>query len=220
MQHHVFVETNWGFDYAGPAYLQKPAAVSLMEKAVAGEIYLHLPAICLTEARRAIQSKPPPRTSANSVRQYLAWARTQGKLSTQDDETVRRVLDQYESQFASELKQLAERLARLREQPGFDLFPLGNSMLARAVDLSLENLDLEPFDQAILAAVLVRADELRSSGADTLSFCELDSHLQPWGGKQGEPKQPLTDLYDAAHVWVYGDFSMENPPRPSDFPWN
>jgi hypothetical protein len=52
-------------------------------------------------------------------------------------------------------------------------------MLARAVQLSRMNLDLKPFDQAILAAVLVGAEQLRDEGADDLSFCELDSDLQP-----------------------------------------
>jgi hypothetical protein len=217
--HHVFVETNWVVDYAAPAYLQTPAALFLVKRAEAGEISLHLPAVCLAEAKDPIRRKSHPRTPADSVRQYLTWAKTQGKLSTQDDKTARRILDQYERQFGSELKQLDERLARLRKQPWMEIFPMGDAMLERAVDLSSENLHLEPFDQAILAAVLVRADQLRSADNE-LSFCELDGDLQPWGRKKGEPKQPLTDLYDAAHVWVYGDFSMENPPRPSDFPWN
>jgi hypothetical protein len=87
-------------------------------------------------------------------------------------------------------------------------------MLVRAVELSTENLDLRPFDQAILAAVLVRAEALRDSGADEVSFCELDGDLQPWD-RNGRVKQPLATLYDSARVWVYGDFAMENPPKRS-----
>jgi hypothetical protein len=90
-------------------------------------------------------------------------------------------------------------------------------MLVRAVELSVQNLDLKPFDQAILAAVLVRAQALRESGADDISFCELDGDLQPWD-KNGRSKEPLTAFYDAVGVWVYGDFAMENPPRRSGFP--
>jgi hypothetical protein len=85
------------------------------------------------------------------------------------------------------------------------------------VELSFQNLDLEPFDQAILAAVLVRAEALPHQGADDVSFCELDGHLQPWD-KNGRSKQPLTALYDSAGVWVYGDFAMESPPRRPGFP--
>jgi hypothetical protein len=90
-------------------------------------------------------------------------------------------------------------------------------MLARALELATQNLDLKPFDQAILAAVLVRAEELRDQGEQDISFCELDGDLQPWN-KDGHSKQPLTDLYDAAHVWVYGNFAMETPPRRLTFP--
>ncbi|MGH9430203.1 MAG: hypothetical protein ACRD3T_01535 [Terriglobia bacterium] len=79
-------------------------------------------------------------------------------------------------------------------------------------------MDLKPFDQAILAAVLVRAESLRGLGdADEISFCELDGDLQPWD-KNGRSKQPLTALYDSARIWVYGDFAMENPATRPTFP--
>jgi hypothetical protein len=83
-------------------------------------------------------------------------------------------------------------------------------MLARTIELSTVNLDLKPFDQAILAAVLVKAEQLRNMGAEDLSFCELDSDLQPWD-KRGNVKQPLKSLYDSARLWVYEDFLMESP---------
>jgi hypothetical protein len=213
--HHVFVETNWVVAYAAPAYLRMPAALALSEKAAAGEISLHLPAICLSEARGPIRSKAQPRMPADYVRSYLAWAKTEGKLSTEDDATVRRVLDQYESQFAAEVKDLDERLALLRQQPGIEIFGLTETMLERAVGLSVQNLDLDPFDQAILAAVLVRASELRLTSAENVSFGELDQDLQPWD-KIGRRKEPLRTLYDFAQVSVYGNFSMQaqNPGRP------
>src|SRR5579859_3595550 len=141
--HHVFVETNWVVAYAAPAYLRMPAALALAEKAAAGEISLHLPAICLSEAKRPIRSKSHPRTPADSVRKYLAWATTEGKVATEDGATVRRILNQYESQFASELRDLDERLAQLLRQPGIKIFPLTETMLERAVALSVQNLDLE-----------------------------------------------------------------------------
>ena len=76
---------------------------------------------------------------------------------------------------------------------------------------------LKPFDQAILAAVLVRAEELRRAGEAGLCFCETDSDLQPWD-KHGDVKRPLTDLYDTAAVWVYGDFDLRAPERPENWP--
>ena len=50
-----------------------------------------------------------------------------------------------------------------------------------------------------------------------LSFCEVDADLQPWD-KNGNPKQPLTQLFDHAGVWVYGDFGLSSPERPADWP--
>lgn len=85
-------------------------------------------------------------------------------------------------------------------------------MLTRAVDLSTQNLDLKPFDQAILAAVLMRAEELHNEGVAEICFYELDGDLQPWD-KNGQPKRTLKNLYDEAHIWVYGDFALESPLR-------
>jgi len=90
-------------------------------------------------------------------------------------------------------------------------------MLERAVGLTELDLSLKPFDQAILAAILGRAEELWNSGEVDLCFCETDADLQPWD-RLGEPKQPLTDLYDKCSLWVYGDFSLSQPERPLNWP--
>ena len=90
-------------------------------------------------------------------------------------------------------------------------------MLMRVVDLTALDLSLNPFDQAILAAVLVRAEELWEAGERDLCFCEIDSDLQPWD-KRGDPKRPLKALYDAARVWVYGDFEFRDQERPDNWP--
>lgn len=131
--------------------------------------------------------------------------------------TVRVVLDQYEASVSAELDEVDERLATIARHSGIEVFALSEAMLSRAVELSTINLDLKPFDQAILAAVLVRAEQLRDLGADDVVFCELDGDLQPWD-KNGRPKQPLTDLYDSAHLWVYGDFAMQSPVKRPTFP--
>ena len=90
-------------------------------------------------------------------------------------------------------------------------------MLDRAVDLSTLRLSLKPFDQTILASILVRAEELRSGGEYDLCFCETDTDLQPWD-KNGHAKPPLTDLYDQVALWVFGDFDLLAPERPENWP--
>jgi hypothetical protein len=129
---------------------------------------------------------------------------------------TREVLDRFEQQVHAELKQLDDTLASLRREPGIEVFPLNENMLKRAVDLCTLDLSLKPFDQAILAAVLVRAEELRRAGEADLCFCETDTDLQPWD-RRGDAKQPLTDLYDAAALWVYSDFDLRAPERPENW---
>jgi hypothetical protein len=138
-------------------------------------------------------------------------------LKAEERETMFRVLDLYESTVRRELDELEARLQSLRERVGIKVLPLSEEMLDRAVEISAQKLDLKPFDQAILAAVLVHTEALRRSGEGDIAFCELDGDLQPWD-KNGRAKQPLTSLYEAAGVWVYGDFAMESPARRTGFP--
>ena len=130
---------------------------------------------------------------------------------------TREVLDRFEQQVHAELRQLDDVLASIRREQGVEVFPLNGNMLERSVDLSAMGLSLKPFDQAILSAVLGRAVELRDAGERDVCFCETDADLQPWD-RNGEAKQPLMELYDAAAVWVYGDFELREPERPGQWP--
>jgi hypothetical protein len=214
---HVFVETNWVFGYAAPAHHKRADAVTLLERARASEVFLHLPALCLTEARPPIMSKCQPRYEADAIRRFLLRAKSEGAVSPEHERATRDVLDLFEQQVRNELKQLDDIIASLRGQPGLEVFPLNENMLERAVSLSELDLSLKPFDQAILASVLVRAEELRSSGQVELCFCETDADLQPWG-KDGKAKRTLRELFDTAHIWVYRDFEMNHPERPESWP--
>ena len=75
-----------------------------------------------------------------------------------------------ETSVESELKRLDTVLRELQGHTGLEIYPLNEQMLRRAVELSFEALDLEPFDSSILAAVLVRAEELRAQGENDLTF--------------------------------------------------
>lgn len=93
---------------------------------------------------------------------------------------------------------------------------MNEPMLAKVTDLSLEALELKPYDQAILACLLVRAQDLLASGERELVFCELDGELQPWD-RNGNRKDRLADMYDQVNVWVYGDYLLQNPPMPPEW---
>jgi hypothetical protein len=213
---HVFVETNWVVAYAAPAHHKIPAALELLNRAASEELKLYLPVICLSEARRPILERFQSRNEADRVRQFLLWARDNKFVDAKDEEATRRALDQMEGRVQADLEKLDETLTSLKTAKGVETFNLSQPMLERCATLSLAKLDLQPFDQAILAAILVRAEELHTEGIDQLDFCELDSHLQPWD-KDRRLKQPLTEFYDKARIWVYGDFSLQAPEKPANW---
>lgn len=114
-----------------------------------------------------------------------------------------------ESKVQADLGNLDEILENLKQRPGLEIFNISDEMYERCSALSFENLGLKPFDQAIFASILVRAEQLTAEGADDLIFCELDSDLQPWD-KLNRRKDELADLYEQAGIRVYGDFLLED----------
>jgi len=211
---HVFVETNWVFAYAAPAHHKRLDAVELLNRARANEIQIHLPAPSLTEARLPIMRKCQPRNEAEAIWQFLLRARAEEAVPLEQEVAALEILDRFEQQVRGELRQLDDVLKSIRTEPGVELFPLKEHMLERAIDLAQMDFSLEPFDQAIFAAILARAEDLRKQGETELYFCVVDADLQPWD-RRGNAKQLLTKLYDEALIWVYGDFSMSAPARPN-----
>jgi hypothetical protein len=127
------------------------------------------------------------------------------------------VLFLFERQVQTEITLLDGVLGALQAMPYLEQFPLNERMLERSISLAGSKVFLKPFDQAILAAILVRAEELRAAGETDVCFCEMDSDLQPWIDRD-KANQPLTSFYAKAGVWVYDDFDMTFPQRPSGFP--
>jgi predicted nucleic acid-binding protein len=214
---HVFVETNWVVDFAAPSPFRQPDALELLERARKGELQLHLPSICVAEAQSPLSRRYAARATGDAVRQFLKWASVGKAISPSDERAVREALDQFEGRISSERYSLADRLAALRQEPNLEIFALNDAMLERAIDLSLQELNLGPFDSSILAAILARSGDLVQKGESNLAFCELDKDLQPWD-KDGNPKHPLTGLYDSVHVWVYSDFALQHPVKPAEWP--
>ncbi|MBX3467338.1 MAG: hypothetical protein KF878_10645 [Planctomycetes bacterium] len=217
MPSHVFVETNWVVEFAAPAHLRSAIAEALLIRAGAGEFRLQIPAICLREGENTIYRKFQPK-AADHLREFRRWARKLGLVPTEENEHAIKFLDRYEETVRAGLSGVRARLNGLEASPGVDVYPLTQAMLERALSLRTEvSSDLQPFDEAILAAVLERARELQEVGAVELVFCELDSDLQPWT-KGGTRREEVARLYDAVGVWVYGDFEMRGPSRPPGWP--
>lgn len=214
---HVFIETNWIVAYAAPVHNKIPAAIELLERANAGDVQLYLPSVCISEARHPIQEKFQPRLEADRVRRFLLWGKGNNVVDDAAGETVRRILDQLEGLVKRDLDKLDELFNDLRKQKGLEVFDLTQEMCELCSRLCHDKLDLKPFDQMILAAILAKAEELRTKGVGLFAFCEADADLQPWD-KAGNAKEKLVKLYDDAGIWVYQDFLLEKPTMPDGWP--
>lgn len=211
----VFVETNFLFDIACPTPFRTQDALDLLRSAHEGDARLLLPAPCFVEARKVIRNRFQNPKDANRIRQYLAHERAAGRVTAEDDETVRRVLRPFEDAVAAELEALEDRLRDVITEGRIEVVHLTQQVLERSVELSMERgLDLNPFDNAILGAVLVTAENLRLNGETDVVFAEKDKDLQAVN-KDGSRREPICSLYDAAHLWVFHDFTLRWPERPT-----
>jgi len=212
---HVFVETNWLHAYAAPAHHKVPDAVTLLERAQLGEFILHIPNVSFGEARQSIQSKCQP-VDGPGVRRYIRWAKENGELNEGQARDAHQLAEKYVQSISRDLSAVPSALKEVAGLPCVGMFAFDDEMLDFANQLALTKIAQKPFDHAILAGVLVSSSRLWKLGERGISFAESDSDLQPWGQK-GVPKDDLRKLYDDAHVWVYGDFTLQFPPRSADF---
>ena len=213
--HHVFVETNWLHDYAAPAHHKGPDAVTLLERAQRGEFILHIPNVSFAEARQSIQTKCQA-VDGPGIHRYIRWAQKNGELNDEQAGEAHRLAERYVQSINKELSAVPSILTNLTGLSCVKMFALDDDMLDLANQLVLTTVAQKPFDHAILAGILVSCSRLWNQGERGISFAEIDNDLQPWGSK-GAPKRDLRKLYDNAHVWVYGDFTLQFPPRPAEF---
>jgi len=213
--HHVFVETNWLHDYAAPAYHKVPEAVTLLERAQRGELILHIPNVSFAEARQSIQMKCQP-VDGPGIHRYIRWAHSNGELNEEQAREAHELAERYIQSINRELSAVPSILKEVAGLPCVRVFAFDDEMLGLANQLALTKVAQKPFDHAILAGILVCSSRLWNPGERGISFAEIDSDLKPWGPK-GAPKDDLRKLYDDAHVWVYGNFTLQFPPRPADF---
>jgi predicted nucleic acid-binding protein len=171
----VLVETNWVVDVIAPAHFQKPEAIKLLERAQAGEFHLYVPAICFAEARETIPRRFNPVSQSANLRRFVRWAKAEGRVNAGDAEAAFRAFDKFTGLVENELTKIPTKLDELRNQPNISVFPLSEAMLERQVTIGAMDIALKPYDLAVFAAVLVKAEELRQDGYDWVGFCELDS---------------------------------------------
>ena len=204
---HVFVESNWVFEYVEPEFTRKPSAARLVDRAVAGELALHIPAICLREGAESVRRKCQPR---HEIGEFSGFARRKGMLKPEEAQIVIRFLEAFHRHVTEDIHGIDARLDDLLTKPNVKAFALSEAMLGRVLDLRrsvVEVNQMKPFDEAILAAVLVQAEAERGSGATDLMFCTLDADLLPWTKKR-EPRPALEALYKKAGLTVLASFAV------------
>jgi hypothetical protein len=156
-------------------------------------------------------------TGLSSIREFVRARVESGDLDESASNAIFSLLSQFQQHFAREKDTAPTTIAALLQEVALDVFALGEAMLVRSTQLSAETgLGLNSFDNAILAAVLVRGAALHQAGNE-VCFCTQDSDLQPWD-KRGNPKDELSKLLEDAGIWVYGDFLLKEPPRPPSWP--
>jgi hypothetical protein len=204
---NVFVESNWVYEYCAPAHRRTRNAEALVVRAEAGEIRLLVPAICLREGAAAVRTKCQPKLT--EVREYRRLAASEGRLPRDKSDVVVEFLDHFDRHVRDDLAAIDERLDALLQTNGVEVFGLDDAILSRVLELRKvpDVAVLKAFDESILAAVLVKAEALRSRGVADIRFCCLDEDLRPWT-KKGQPKPGLTDLYRAAGVTFVDDLSV------------
>ncbi|MCU0694562.1 MAG: hypothetical protein MUF54_24545 [Polyangiaceae bacterium] len=208
---HVFVESNWVYDYCSPRHLRKPDAENLAGRAANGGIVLHVPGICLREGASSVRRKSQPKDA--DIKEFRRWAAQAGEITPEDATAAVRFLDRYRLRITTDLNDINARLDALVASPGVEAFGLNEAMLQRVLRLRgtvPEDADLKPFDEAILGAVVVRAEELRGAGERDFWFCTLDSDLWPWT-KDKTRRPGLERLYrDAGFVDTQGEITVRS----------
>jgi uncharacterized protein YeaO (DUF488 family) len=152
----------------------------------------------------------------SGIHRYIRWAHKNGKLNDEQAEEAHQFAEKYLQDINGELSAVPAILKKVADLSCVMMFALDDEMLDLANQLSLTKVAQKPFDHAILAGILVSCSRLWNRDERGISFAEADGDLQPWASK-GAPKDDLRKLYDDAHVWVYGDFTLQFPSRPPDF---
>jgi predicted nucleic acid-binding protein len=197
----VLVETNWVVDVCAPTHRRQPAALALLRRAGHRELEIHVPGIAFREAANVIRRKYQP-TQAKAVQDFRRWAHLNGHIDEPLSSAANRLLKLYADMTSAEISSLDSRLDEV--QAAVHAYALTDRMLEEALSLRARVHDLGPFDEAILAATVVKAAELQDRGP---IFCTLDRDLSPVD-KRGDPKSALRSIYDAVELTVRTDFNV------------
>jgi hypothetical protein len=168
---------------------------------------IHVPHIALREAKSAILRKHQPKEH-RVLQQFRKWAKQQQEIDAETSIAANQFLGKFSDVVTTELARLDQRIDEVQSTRGVEVFALNDAMLERSISLRTEVPDpqLKPFDETILAAVLVRADDLVSEPRRV--FCTLDFDLSPI--VRNHTRKHLKAVYDRAKVEVRTSFDLSD----------
>ena len=210
MTRHVLVETNWIWDCIAPTYLRPdPTAKHLLEKARAGVVEIHIPAICRHEAVGSIRRRiGSPERKVDFLKAFNRSAHSEGLIKSKASADITTYLDDFIRIVENQYRDLDALAASVIESPGVNTFGMNDAMLMRAIQLrsDLASTPLATFDQAIVGAILIRADELRTQGILDLIFCSSDSDTSNVTKNGNQCRAELDVIYRRAGLATQGHF--------------
>jgi predicted nucleic acid-binding protein len=168
---HVFVETNFLISVLRP--FPARGAQRLLERAVAGELRLHVPWVALSEVKRTLTRVMDEDLDFRANMLRYAVQDLQARNVTQGEmQVIQRLADRAKAMHGTALQNIHGNVDALASK----VRVINPSEAVVKKTLAVFPIkQLPPFDEMVLGAVLATAEQLHSSGQRELWFCNLNS---------------------------------------------
>jgi hypothetical protein len=175
---HVFVETNFLFGVFRMPSKRHRDALALKARFDAGDIKLYVLYLCFQEARHLI-AKTLPSNRCSDLLEYHRFAAGLNKASWDFNE-VKKLLDAATGEVNHTKAVCHRELSDFAAAIGDGVLHGTNAVFDLLESLDPDGDDLKYNDKFVLTSVLLKAKELKESGARPAYFASLDkSDLQP-----------------------------------------
>jgi hypothetical protein len=175
---HLFVETNFLFGVFRMPSKRHREALVLKARFDAREVNLYVPYLCFQEARNLI-AKSLPSNRCSDLSEYHQFASGM-QTANWDSGEVKKLLDAASGEVSRTKAVYQNELTGFMASVGDGILHGTKIIFDFLESLELDDDHLKYNDKLILASVLVKAKELKDSGAGPLFFASVDkSDLQP-----------------------------------------
>jgi predicted nucleic acid-binding protein len=206
---HIFVETNFLFGVFRMPSKRHRNALALKARFDAGEVKLYVPYLCFQEARYLI-AKSLPSNRCSDLLEFHRFA-TGTQAATWDFAEVKKLLDAATGEVSQTKAVYQRQLTEFAAALGDGILHGSKEVFDFLESLDLDDDNLKYNDKLILTSVLLKAKELKESGAGRLFFASMDkSDLQPTAHR---PR--MARYYNEAGLVFVANFVLPDPPANS-----